>query len=761
MIKNYCKPYGICKMTFILLLAWTFAVGISMSWNIYNTRKQTLERARIEARTIFQHNLAYRKWNTMHGGVYMRTGNGIEPNPYLHAEDRDLVTEDGEVLTMINPFQMTRETYRLLSLEMEKPTLNRTVSLDMVNPENEPDQWETQALNVFQNPDDEVSEVTLINDNAYLRLIKPYVTVEGCLKCHGDQGYDIGDFRGGMSIAVPMDPYYTQETKLIVNSIITHLLLWAVGIVSIIMLTNNIRNRQQAIENSEEKFRILAEFSNDWEYWLSEENKMVFTSPSCRQITGYREEDFINDPDLLTSIVHPQDRHIFDKTMAAADDPRLRSCQFRIIRADNSTRWLSLVWRPIYLGSRYAGKRVSNRDITDHVELREQLYQSQKMESLGVMAGGVAHDFNNILTVILGYSTLMSIKAETLGDADLKKYIETMEQAAKKSKQLIGSLLAFSRKQVMKPVPTCISEVVNTSAKLLHRLLPADISFSITCAQNELPVLVDPHQFEQVLMNLVTNGRDAMPNGGRLTIETKIVTIDSAHSGQYNLPPGRYMKIAVSDTGMGIDKEQMQRIFEPFYTTKEKGKGTGLGLAMVYGIIKQQDGTVTVQSVKGVVTVFSVYLPVISEGLPEDTADVRKPELKKIHHVGQGTIMIAEDNSSVREYLQDTLRFFGYQTIAACDGADALEQYTRNRGAVDLILLDVIMPKKNGREVYDQIRKDAPEQKILFMSGYTEEILSSKRISEEKLEFIHKPIVLEELLGKIEQLMEEPAAVRS
>ncbi|HER63503.1 MAG TPA: response regulator, partial [Desulfobacteraceae bacterium] len=328
----------------------------------------------------------------------------------------------------------------------------------------------------------------------------------------------------------------------------------------------------------------------------------------------------------------------------------------------------------------------------------------------------------------------------------------TMEQAAKKSKQLIGSLLAFSRKQVMKPVPTCISEVVKTSAKLLHRLLPADITFSIICAKDELPVLVDPHHFEQVLMNLVTNGRDAMPNGGKLTIETKNVTIDNVHSVQYNLPPGRYMKIAVSDTGMGIDKDQIQRIFEPFYTTKEHGKGTGLGLAMVYGIIKQQDGAVTVQSVKGVVTVFSIYLPVISGGLLDAADDSDKTESKGIHHIGRGTIMIAEDNSSVREYLQDTLEYFGYKTIAAVDGVDAIEQYTRHSKTIDLILLDVIMPKKNGREVYDQIVKNNPEQKILFMSGYTEEILSSKRINEEKLEFIHKPIVLEELLGKIDEL---------
>jgi PAS domain S-box-containing protein len=561
-----------------------------------------------------------------------------------------------------------------------------------------------------------------------------------------------------MSIAVPMVPYYTQESKLLINSIVTHFVLWGIGIISILLLTNKIRNRQQEIENSEEKFRILAEFSNDWEYWLSEENEMVFISPSCAQITGYREKDFTNDPHLLTSIVHPDDRHIFQNAMSSIDEPHLRACQFRIITPENKTRWLSMVWRPIYLGKRYAGKRVSNRDITDHVELREQLYQSQKMESLGVMAGGIAHDFNNILTIILGYSTLMRVKAESLGDSDLNNYVETMEQAAKQSQQIIGSLLAFSRKQVMKPVPTRISEVVNTSAKLLHRLLPADITFSIICATEELPVLVDPHQFEQVLMNLVTNARDAMPNGGKLTIETKNVNIEPVQSVQYNLPTGKYMKISVSDTGMGIDKENIQRIFEPFYTTKDQGKGTGLGLAMVYGIIKQQDGTVTVQSIKGVVTVFSMYLPVITTGLCEAADNTENKESKMLHYTGQGTILVAEDDPGVRQYLQDTLQYFGYQIIVACDGTDAIDKYNQNRETIDLVLLDVIMPKKNGREVYDQIIKDNPEQRILFMSGYTEEILSSKRIYEEKLEFIHKPLVLEELLDKLDELIKKPVS---
>ena len=683
----------------------------------------------------------------------MRTGGGIEPNPYLQTEDRDIVTQDGTLLTMINPFQMTREAYRLLSKEMEYPTLNRTVSLDILNPENKPDDWETLALNDFSDPDDEVSEVTSVKDSPYMRLIKPYITVKGCLKCHGYQGYDVGDIRGGMSIAVPMKPYFEQEKKLLFNTIVTHLALWGIGIFSIFMLTNNIKHRQETIESSEEKFRILAEFSNDWEYWLSEENEMVFNSPSCAQITGYNEEDFINEPGLLTHIIHPDDRPLFHKTMSSIDDPQLRICQFRIITPENKTRWISMVWRPIYLGKRYAGKRVSNRDITERVQLREQLYHSQKMESLGVMAGGVAHDFNNILTVILGYSTLMRVKAETLGDKDLKKYVETMEQAAKQSKNLIGSLLAFSRKQVIKPVRTQLSNVVNTSAKLLQRLLPADISFSIECTKEELPVLADPHQLEQVLMNLVTNARDAMPNGGKLTIETKSVVIDSARAVQLNVPAGTYMKISVSDTGMGISQENIQRIFEPFYTTKEQGKGTGLGLAMVYGIIRQQDGTVTVKSVRGVVTVFSIFLPVIAHDMepPEDSN--REEEEPLLQHSGTGTILIAEDNMPVREYLNDTMRFYGYTPILAHDGVDALEKYSRLKDSIDLIILDVIMPRKNGREVYDIIMKDDPEQKVLFLSGYTQEVLSSKRIHEEKLEFINKPLVLEELLFKVEKLI--------
>jgi PAS domain S-box-containing protein len=666
------------------------------------------------------------------------------------APNRDVVTTNGMKLTLINPFRMTRQAYELLTEISPMSAINRTVSLHPLNPDNEPDEWERKALIEFEKGHGETSEITTINNEPYMRVLKPYITVEGCLKCHGFQGYKAGDIRGAMSIAVPMKPYYESEARTREIIVITHLLIWFAGIGGIVMLTQNIKKQQQRIEESERKFRTLSEFAHDWEYWVKEDMGIVFMSPSCEHITGYTQEEFLKNPQLLCDIVYPEDKAVCHVHMKDFRAPQHEEMEFRIITKDGQVKWLSHVCGPIYVDNKFLGRRVSNRDISDRKRLEEQLIQSQKMESLGLLAGGIAHDFNNLLTAITGYSSILK---ESLAESseNNKKYVQHVLNAAEKAQNLTSSLLAFSRKQIIKPSVIYLNEVIKGVSDILKRLIGEDIELRLNLSDIELPVFGDANQIEQIVMNLATNARDAMPGGGILSIETAIVALNQEYVDAYGAKPGKYMMISISDTGIGIDKKDMAHIFDPFYTTKEKGKGTGLGLSMVYGIIKQHDGFVNVYSEKNIGTTFKIYIPVTA-----DMEDIRKEivEHKPEHDFkGNETILIAEDEESVREFLKDILEVYGYKVYLASDGEDAIAKYNEHKDNIDMVILDVVMPKKNGKEVYSFIKDANPDIKAIFISGYTQDILTSKGIYEEGLEFIAKPLEIQRLMAKIRSIL--------
>ncbi len=531
--------------------------------------------------------------------------------------------------------------------------------------------------------------------------------------------------------------------------IFTHLILWLAGIGAILTFSKNISKHQQKITESEWKFRTLSEFAYDWEYWITEDREIIFMSPSCEHITGYPQEEFTSNAALLWDIVHPDDRHIFEGHMNDFMMLKHEEIQFRIVAKNGDVKWISHICGPIYAEDRFVGRRVSNRDISDRKNLEGQLIQAQKMESLGIMAGGVAHDFNNLLTAIMGYSSLLKQKLHA-GDEETKNYIRQILDASDKAQSLTSNLLAFSRKQIIKPETLSLNEIIKNISGLLKRLIGEDIAFRLKYSDAEFPVFVDSHQIEQVIMNLVANARDAMPSGGILSIETAPSTLSKDYTDKYGAKSGKYMILSISDTGIGIDKKDMAHIFEPFYTTKEKGKGTGLGLSMVYGIIKQHDGFLGVYSEKGMGTTFKAYLPASGENKVGYKADMQNPPADIR---GTETILIAEDEDSVRSLLKDTLEKYGYIVIPSVDSADAIEKYKEHKERIDMAILDVIMPKKNGKEVYDSIKNMNPGIKVLFISGYASDILASKGIYEEGLEFIAKPIELQSMLTKIRRIL--------
>ncbi len=386
------------------------------------------------------------------------------------------------------------------------------------------------------------------------------------------------------------------------------------------------------------------------------------------------------------------------------------------------------------------------RNITERKRLESQLRQAQKMEAIGQLAGGVAHDFNNFLTAIIGYGNLLQMKIRE--DDPLMMYARQILAASEKAANLTQSLLAFSKKQISNPEPTNINGLIIGLEKLLSRVIGEDIELRVILT-GDLTVMADGIQIEQVLMNLCTNARDAMPHGGTLIIETELIELDREFITAHGYgEPGVYVLISVTDTGTGMDESTRERIFEPFFTTKEIGKGTGLGLSIVYGIVKQHNGFINCYSEPGKGTTFKIYLPAIK-------AEVQEAKTEEIHELipATETVLLAEDEEEVRSLAKQILEEAGYKVIDAVDGEDAVNKFMENKDKIDLLLFDVIMPKMSGKEAYDRINKMRPGIKLLLTSGYPADFISREDIFEKRLDFIPKPISPTALLKKVREVL--------
>ncbi len=370
-----------------------------------------------------------------------------------------------------------------------------------------------------------------------------------------------------------------------------------------------------------------------------------------------------------------------------------------------------------------------NVDISERKKLEGQLLQAQKMEAIGQLAGGIAHDFNNILTAIIGYGNLL--KMEMAEDEPLSIYVTQILNSAERAAKLTQALLAFSRKQIINPMPVNLNEIIMSLEKLLSRIIGEDIELSVSITDKDLIVMADRTQIEQILMNLATNARDAMPNGGHLTIKTELTQIDDEYIKTYGYgKSGFYALMSVEDTGCGMDAKTKERIFEPFFTTKEIGKGTGLGLAMVYGIVKQHEGYINVYSELGKGAIFKIYLPLIKSKIEEE----KIPDIH-VETEGTETILVAEDDLNVGELMKHILKGAGYEVIEVKDGESAIDVFLKNKDRIKLLVLDVIMPKKNGKEVYDEIERIKPDIKVIFTSGYNAELIHKKRDIRKGIQF--------------------------
>ena len=417
---------------------------------------------------------------------------------------------------------------------------------------------------------------------------------------------------------------------------------------------------------------------------------------------------------------------------------------------DGTTIWNIVSESPLIDGQgRLTGVFAMHTDITQHKKMEEQLRQSQKMEGIGQLAGGIAHDFNNILATIMGYGEMTLMKM-AVNDPQ-RSNIERMLDATDKAVHLTKDLLLFSRKQVAAKKPVSLDMIIRNVAKFLLLVIGEDVEFKAIFHNEKLYILADQNHIEQVIMNLVTNARDAMPEGGACTITLDRAELDDEFvAGHGYGKVGSYAVISFADTGCGMNEETRQRIFEPFFTIKEVGKGTGLGMAVVYGIVKQHDGYINVHSELGIGTTFEVYLPLI-----EPAASLKKTVTNIAYSAGgDETILLAEDDESLRETTLTVLKEFGYKVITAVDGEDAVIKFRDHKDSIRLLLLDLVMPKQNGKEVYDEIVEIRPDIKVIFMSGYTPDIVRQKLAIENRVAMLSKPISPNYLLQEVRNALD-------
>ncbi len=512
------------------------------------------------------------------------------------------------------------------------------------------------------------------------------------------------------------------------------------------------RMRNELLER-EQLFRLITENAADMIAVVDNNGNRIYNSPSYEHILGFSSEELKKTSAFEQ--IHLEDR---EKVLNAAAYARLhgrgKAIEYRM--RDKSGQWRVLESTASTVKNKNGEVDkliIVNRDVSERRLLEKQFLQAQKMEAVGRLSGGVAHDFNNLLGVIIGYAEVLEEEMES--HPSIRESVEQIHKAGRQAASLTKQLLAFSRQQVLEPKIVDINAIVNDTQKMLDRLIGEDIELVTRLDPKIGKIRVDQGQLEQAIINMAVNARDAMPNGGRLTIGTDNIQIDkiAARNFQFSVLEGKYVRLTISDDGTGISPEALPRVFEPFFTTKEKGKGTGLGLAMVYGFVKQSGGYVDISSEIGLGTVLNIYLPKANQEVPE-----AESHAVAVIPGGKGTILLVEDDAPLRQLTVRLLRSFGYQVLEAQDATSALAMSDSVKGRIDLLLTDVVLPKTNGRTLAGMLVGKRPGLRVLFTSGYTGQNISENTVLAENCNFLSKPYSRNMLAQKVHEVMDfEPA----
>jgi PAS domain S-box-containing protein len=515
------------------------------------------------------------------------------------------------------------------------------------------------------------------------------------------------------------------------------------------------RQAEQARAEAEIKYRMIVERVAAISYIAEPgmNGRWYYVSPQIESILGYTPDEWLENSEKWMQFIHPDDHAAVLEAEEIGMRQKSFQAEYRLRRKDGRTVWISDTAVIIQGSDKHPVMEGILVDISERKLMEMQSQQARRMEAVGRLAGGIAHDFNNLLTIIKGYTELARRRAET---PELKTDIDRIEDASERAAALVRQLLAFSRKQVLQPRNLDLNSVVSGLEQLLRRLLGEHIQLKTTLDDKLGTIKADPSQVEQVLMNLVVNARDAMPEGGRLIIETCNAELDQKYASEHvSVKPGPYVMLAVSDTGVGMNAETVAHIFEPFFTTKGGGKGTGLGLATTYGIVKQSGGYIWVYSEPAQGTTFKVYLPRFDE-----EADVRaRTKVKTAVPRGSETILLVEDDEAVRELTEMVLQSYGYNVLVAQDPAHAQKLSDTPGPEIALVLTDVVMPAMSGRELVRRLTDKRPHLRVLYMSGYTDNVITSGGVLEPGLAFLQKPFTPVSLANKVREVLDATAPV--
>jgi len=515
------------------------------------------------------------------------------------------------------------------------------------------------------------------------------------------------------------------------------------------------RHAQTELLRREKYFRALTENTLDILTILNSEGLYLYNSPSLKRVLGYDPQELAGK--RAFSMIHPDDVKVAEAAFIEAVQCPERTVRvdFRFLHKDGSWRYLEAVGQSHLADLEIGGVVVNSRDVSDRKsaekgvrDLEDQLRQAQKMEAIGQLAGGVAHDFNNILTVIHGHASLLLQNASLTGAP--ARSARQIAEAAERAASLTRQLLTFSRRQVMQPRQINLNDLVSNMTSMLGRILGEDVRLRVNCSQQPPLVQADASMLEQVLLNLAVNARDAMPQGGSLTLA---ISMRSARElkPRCDTDAEHFACLCVTDSGCGIAPQDLKHVFEPFFTTKEVGKGTGLGLATVYGIVKQHNGWLEVESTVSQGSTFKVFLPAIRiEPVSEAVSDLQIGS-----RGGRETILVVEDEAPVRELVCDILSTYGYQVIQAESGVKALEKWKESGDKVDLMLTDLVMPDRlNGRQLAEKLWADRPGLKVIFTSGYSAEVVGKEFVLQPGIHYLQKPYVPDLLARKIRECLD-------
>src|SRR5438128_5542081 len=504
---------------------------------------------------------------------------------------------------------------------------------------------------------------------------------------------------------------------------------------------------EQALRNSEQSYRSLVDGVRDVIFALSPGGEVTSLNPAFEEMTGFPPAEWVGRP--FEAFVHPDDvplaLDLFGRVLQGEPRPTI---QFRILTRAGTYRVAEFSATAQLRDGRLTGILGIGRDVTERLGLEQQLRQAQKMEAVGRLAGGIAHDFNNILTAITGHADLL---LEDLGHHDPRRAdVDEIRRSAERAAGLTRQLLAFSRQQVLQPKVVDLNALVLDMDKLLRRLIGEDVELATVLDPTLGRVTADPGQLEQVIVNLAVNARDAMPQGGKLTLETRNIDLDSSYTLEHSLvKPGPYVQLTVSDSGIGMDEETQAHAFEPFFTTKPRGQGTGLGLAMVYGTVKQSGGFIWVYSEPGRGATFKIYLPRVDA--PVESAAPPAPVERPPR--GSETVLLAEDEPAVRAIARQALERQGYTVLAAPSGADALALAAQHGATIHLLLTDVVMPGMSGRDLADRLTAQRPSIRVLYISGYTDNAIVRHGMLEPGLAYLQKPLRPDALVRKVREAL--------